>query len=58
MKQRIKNLSGWPGRKFNLLPLLYYFGHGSLIPKCFQSFPKSYLRDSYNSKAILPFGAV
>jgi hypothetical protein len=63
MKQRIKNRSGWPARRLNLLPLnvcslLYYFEYGSLMHKCFQSFPKPYFRDSYNSKASRSFGAV
>jgi len=57
-----KNRSGWPARRFNLLPfcvccLLYYFEHGCLMQKCFQSFPKPHLSDSYNSKASRPFGA-
>lgn len=63
MKQRIKNRSGWPARRFIFLPLnvcspLYYFEHGSLMQKCFQSSPKPYLKDSYNSKASRSFGAV
>jgi hypothetical protein len=28
------------------------------MQKCFQSFPKAYLRDFYNSKANRPFGAI
>jgi hypothetical protein len=58
-----KNRSGCPARRFSLLPLsvcslFYYFERGTLMQKCFQSFPKPYLKDSYNSKASRSFGAV
>jgi len=43
---------------FRCVLSLYYFEHGSLMQKCCQSFPKPHLRDSHNSKASRPFGAV